>query len=135
MRLYGLVGLLVMLSACDPISAFPAFTPEVSGLWQDDAAAFTTCGETFPVTTALDLAQNGAELEGTFAVQGTANPFTGEVAADSLTGEVRGADGSGLTAALTLQQNRLVGTFTAIEEVPCTAGGSSVTVYKVNLAR
>ena len=132
MRLYGLVGLLIILSACDPISMF---VTGVSGEWKDDAAAFTTCGETFPVATVLDLSQTGAELTGTFAIQGNANPFMGKVAANSLTGEVRGADGGGLTAALTLQQNRLVGAFTATEEVACTAGGSSITIYKVNLVR
>ncbi len=135
MRLYGLVGLLVILSACDPISAFATFTPDVLGKWQDDAAAFTVCGETFPVATVLDLTQTGAELIGTFAVQGNANPFTGTAAANSLTGEVRGAEGSGLTAALTLQQNRLVGTFTAIAEMLCGDGDTSVTVYEVNLVR
>ena len=48
MRVYGLVGLLIVLSACDPVSMFMT---DVSGEWQDDAAAFTVCGETLSVAT------------------------------------------------------------------------------------
>lgn len=121
-----------MLSACAPSSAV---APDVSGDWLDETAEFTTCGETFPVTVGLELTQAGTQLAGTFSLTASAFTFAGEVSATRITGDVRGADGSGLTAALILQQNRIAGTFTAIEEISCTAGNTSVAVYEVNMAR
>jgi hypothetical protein len=81
------------------------------------------------------LSQAGTAVKGTFTLQGNPSAFAGEVEQDRITGEVRGDDGSGLDAALALQEGRLVGTFTAIEEVSCPDGGSSVTLCEVNLAR
>lgn len=132
MRLYGFVGLLLVLSAC---TKSPPSVADVSGIWRDEAAAFTTCGETFPVGIALDLEQTASTLQGTFTLQETVFPFAEEVAATRITGDVRSGEEEVLTAALTLQQNHLIGTFTAIEAIPCTTGGTSVTVYKVNLKR
>ena len=129
MRLCGLIALLVMLSACAPSIS------DVSGTWLDEAAELTTCGETFPVTVGLELTQAGTQLTGTFSLMSSSSAFIGRLDANSVIGDVRGDDGSGLVAALTLQQNRLAGTFTATEEISCTAGGASVTVYEVDLAR
>lgn len=125
------LGLLVTLSACAPTPT----APDVSGTWRDEAAAFTTCGETFPVAVGLELLQTDSDLQGTFTLQGTSLPFDGEVKQGRITGEVRGDDGSALEAALTRRGGRLVGTFTATGETGCTDGSSSVSVYSVNLAR
>lgn len=125
-------GLLVTLSACALTS--PS-TPDVFGSWRDEAAAFTTCGGTFPVAVGLELLQTDSDLQGTFTLQGASLPFNGEVEQGRINGEVRGDDGSGLETALTRQGGRLVGTFTAIGETGCTDGSSSVSVYSVDLAR
>lgn len=131
MRAYRFLGLWVMLGAC---TSSPSPTPDVSGLWEDDAAAFTTCGETFPVAAQLELSQTGSNLQGTFTLQGVPSAFNGEMNAGEIIGTVRSGDGS-LEAALSLEGERLAGTFTAAEEIDCTADGSSTTVYKVMLER
>ena len=125
------VLVLVMLGAC---TFGPSPAPDVSGRWEDNAAAFTTCGETFPVAAQLELSQTDSDLQGTFTLQGVPSTFTGEVNAGEIVGTARSDDGS-LAAALSLEGERLVGTFTAAERIDCTAGGSSTTVYEVTLVR
>ena len=125
------LGLLLVLGACAPSPAIPS----VAGTWEDEQAAFTVCGEASPVAISLDLSQAGTAVQGTFTLQGNPSAFAGEVEQAWITGEVRGGDGSGLEAALALQEGRLTGTFTAVEEIGCTDGSSSVTLYRVNLAR
>ena len=131
MRVYISLGLAVVLGAC---TFGPSPVPDVSGSWKDEAAAFTTCGETSPVATGLELLQTGENLKGTFSLQGNPLTFAGEVKAGKVSGTAKGSGGS-LTAALTPQGERLVGTFTAAEEIDCTAGGRSTTVYDVTLER
>lgn len=125
------LGLVLILGACAPSPAIQ----NVSGTWEDEQAAFTVCGETLPVAVSLELSQVGTAVQGTFTLQGSPSAFAGEVEQGRITGEVRGDNGSGLDAALALQEGRLTGTFTAIEEISCTDGSSSVTLYRVNLAR
>lgn len=123
--------LLLILSAC---ATSPA-AHDVSGVWVDERAAFTVCGETLPVAVGLELAQAGSSLQGSFVLQGNRSAFSGEVAQGRVTGAVRGDGGAGLDAALTLEEGRLTGIFTAVEEIGCTAGGASVAVYEVALTR
>ena len=125
------LGLLLILGAC---ATSPA-VQDVSGVWADERAAFTVCGETLPVAVGLELAQAGSGLQGSFVLQGNRFAFSGEVAQDRVTGVVRSDGRAGLDAALTLQEGRLTGIFTAVEEVACTAGGASVAVYEVALTR
>lgn len=133
MQTYWLsLSLVVTLSACAP--ALPP-APNFSGSWEDGAAAFTTCGDTLPVAVGLELLQTDAYLQGTFTLQGNPSTFAGEVKQGRITGAVRGDNGSSLTAELSPRGDRLVGTFTAVEETGCTAGSSSVTRYEVDMAR
>lgn len=125
----SLLSLLVALGAC---TSPPV--PDVSGNWEDDTAAFTTCGETFPVAVGLDLSQAGSDLQGTFTLQENPAAFTGEMEPNRITGTVLGVDGS-LAARLAFRQNQLTGTFTAEEETVCEIGGTSTTVYEVTLVR
>lgn len=125
------LGLLLILGACAPSPAIP----NVSGTWADEQAAFTVCGEASPIAISLVLSQAGTAVQGTFTLQDNRSAFTGEAEQNRIGGEIRGDDGSGLDAALALQEGRLTGTFTAIEEIGCTDGGSSITLYEVNLAR
>lgn len=125
------LGLLLILGAC----ATPRAVQNVAGVWADERAAFTVCGETSPVVVGLELAQTGSGLQGGFMLQGNRSAFSGEVAQGRVTGAVRGDARAGLDAALTLQEGRLTGIFTAVEEIACIAGGASVAVYEVALTR
>lgn len=128
---WATAGLLLMLSAC---STSPD-VQNISGVWEDGQAAFTVCGETGSVAVELELAQTGSSLLGTFTLQGNRSAFAGKVEEGRITGGVRGDDGSGLDAALRLQEGRLTGVLTALEEISCTVGETSLAVYEVALTR
>lgn len=105
------LGLLLTLGVC----ATSPPVQDVSGIWVDERAAFTVCGETLPVAVGLELAQADSGLQGSFVLQGNHSAFSGEVAQGRVTGAVHGDGGAGLDAALTLQEGRLTGIFTAVK--------------------
>jgi len=129
----GSLVLGLLLAACSELAGPPA---DVAGVWRDTEAQFVTCGQTRPVDISLELTQTGDELRGTFMLSKANYPFVGTSTENGVSGEVRDSNQTAfLLAELSLRDGTLTGAFTATETVECTGGGTSTTVYRVDLVK